>query len=135
MLLCQQGCRHQDGDLLTTLHGHESGPQCDLCLAETDITTHHAVHGLRGDHVLDNGLDGRLLVMGFLERETGAEFSVHGLVELESVTLARLPACVQVEQFCRDVANLLDGAALGFSPLVTAQAMQRRIFGRRAGVP
>mmetsp|Transcript_44843 Transcript_44843/g.105645 ORF Transcript_44843/g.105645 Transcript_44843/m.105645 type:complete len:425 (-) Transcript_44843:795-2069(-) len=69
VLLGQQRRRRQDGHLLAPHHGHKGGAQRDLGLAEAHVAADQAVHGLRGNHVLDDRVDGRALVRRFLEAE------------------------------------------------------------------
>ena len=75
------------------------------------------------------------LVGGFLEGKAAGE----GLVfrasrAAQRRALARLALRVQVEQFRGHVADLLGGALARLGPLIGAELVQRRAFGRRAGV-
>ncbi len=98
VLLGQQGGGRQQRHLLAAGDGDEGGAQGDLGLAETDVAADQAVHRARADHVLDHGVDGSVLVGGFLEAEVvGKAFVVLRRVA-EGMALARGAAGVDVEQ-------------------------------------
>ena len=78
-----------------------------LGLAEADVAADQPVHRPRRDHVLDHGMDGGVLVGGFLEAEIVGERLVVLRREAERVAFARGAAGIDVEQFGGGVAHLL----------------------------
>jgi hypothetical protein len=64
-----------EGHLLAAGDGHEGRAQGDLGLAKADVAADQAVHGARADHVLDDGVDGGVLVGRFLKAEVVGEGS------------------------------------------------------------
>ena len=76
MLARQQRGRHHDGHLPAVHGGDEGRAQRHLGLAEADIAADEPVHRPAGGKLALHGVDGRLLVIGLLIREAGAEFLV-----------------------------------------------------------
>ncbi len=134
MLLGEQGRRHQDRHLLAVIDCGEGGAQRHFRLAETDVAADDAVHRIPGREVREHLVDGARLVLGRLEREVLLEGPVVGLGPAEPVAGAGGPSRVDVEQLRGDVADPARGLLPGFRPLVAAQPVQRRVFGRRARV-
>ena len=134
MLFGQQRGGREEGHLLAARDGDKGRAQRHLGLAKADIAAHQAVHGAGRDHVLDHGVDGRVLVRRFLKAEVGHELLVVLRAVPKGVALARGAAGVNVEQLGGGVAHLLGGAALGLFPLAAAQLVQRRFVGRDTGV-
>jgi hypothetical protein len=134
VLLGQQRGRHQHGHLLAGVDGDEGGAHRDLGLAEADVAADHAVHRAWGRPCRQDGLDGALLVRRLLELEGGGEGGVVGAGVREGDALAGGAAGVDVQQLGGDVVGLLRGLALDLVPLVAAEAVQRGVLGRGAGV-
>jgi hypothetical protein len=134
VLLGQQRGRAQYRHLLAVGHGDEGGAHGDLGLAEADVAADQAVHRLAGFHVLDHGIDGRLLVGRFLEAEAVGEGFQVVLLEDERVALAGRALGIQVQQFGGGVVHLLGGLLLGLFPLARAQRVQLDGFRVRAAV-
>ncbi len=134
VLLGQQRGRRQQRHLLAGVHGHEHRAQRDLRLAEADVAAHQAVHRLGRHHVLDHGVDRRVLVGRFLEAEARGEGLVVVRREAERMAFAGRAARVEVQQLGGRVAHLLRGPAPGALPLARAELVQRRLFGRHTGV-
>ena len=111
MLLGEQRRRREDRDLLAAGDGDERGAQRDFGLAEADVAADEAVHRPRRDHVLDHGVDRRVLVGRLLEAEARRERLVVVRLEAEREAFARGAAGVQVEQLGGGVAHLLGGLA------------------------
>ena len=134
MLLGEQGGGHQYGDLLAAVYSEECGAHGDFGLAEADIAADQAVHRLCLGHVLHHGVDGGLLVGGFLEGEGVGE----GLVVLfrlaETEALARGPAGVHVQQLGGHIANLFRRFASSLLPLFGAESVQRGVVIIGAGI-
>jgi hypothetical protein len=134
VLLGQQRGGRQKGHLLAAGDGHKGGAQGHLGLAKAHVAADQAVHRARADHVLDDGVDGGVLVGGFFKAEVVGKGFVVLRAVAEGVALARGAAGVDVEQLGRAVAHLLGGLALGLFPLAAAQLVQRRFVGAHAGV-
>ena len=135
VLLRQQRRRHEHRDLLAALHGDERGAQRDLGLAEADVAADDAVHRAARAQVVDDGLDRAELVDRLLEREARLECAQLLFVDRERMALARRAPRVDVEQFGGRVTDPGRGPGARLGPLVAAELVQRRRFGRRAGVP
>ena len=134
MLFAEQGGRAQHGDLLAAGHRAESGAQRDFGLAEADVAADQAIHRLAGTHVVDDGGDGRRLIVGFLEAEAVGEGLVIAFLEGEGMALAGGAGSVEREQFGGGVARLFGRLALGLFPLAGTEGVQRRAFRVGAGV-
>ena len=134
VLLGQQRGGCQQRDLFAARDGHKGGPQRDLGLAKTHIAADQAVHGAGADHVLDDAVDGGLLVGGFFKAKVVGEGFVVLRAVAERVALACSAAGVDVEELGSGVAHLLGGAAFGLFPLARAQLVQWRFVGAHACV-
>ena len=134
VLLREERCRRQHGDLPAGRHGHEGGAHGDLGLAETHVAADQPVGGPLRTEVLDDGVDGGLLVGGGLEREPVAETGVLVVRATEGRSRTGRAPRVDVEQFRRDVVRLARCASLGLFPLVRSEAVQRGVFGVGARV-
>ena len=73
MLLCQQGCGTQDGDLLAVHDGNESRTQRHLGFAETHVAANKAIHGTARVHIGNDSRNGRGLIGRFFKSKTFAE--------------------------------------------------------------
>ena len=134
VLLGEQRGRHQYRDLATALNGDEGGAHGDLGLAEAHVAAHQTIHRSRRYQVFDHGVDRSLLIGRFFELESRRELLILVAGGEEGVSLARFAACIDVEQFGRDVAHALRSLALDALPLVTAQSVQRCVIDRCAGI-
>ena len=74
------------------------------------------------------------LVGRFLERERCGELLGHRAIDRQRDALPRFALRVDREQFGGDVADFLRGLLLRALPRIAAERMQRREFGRGAGV-
>ncbi len=73
-----------------------------------------------------------MLIRRFLERKSGREGLVFGVVDIEGMAFFHRAFGVDVEQFGRDIANALHRLFLCLTPLVAAEPVQRRVFGADA---
>ena len=103
VLLRQNGCRHQVGDLFSILHGLECGTDGNLRLAVADIPADESVHDLVRLHVLLGVLNRLQLILCLLKWKQLLEFMLPFVVRRERVTLLILTDRVQVDQFLRDL--------------------------------
>ena len=97
MLLRQQCRRHQHRHLLAVAGGDECGAQCDLGLAKADIAANEPVHHPGALHIGKHGGNGRLLIGRFLEWEGRAELRVTAIFGVETETLSRFAASVDLQ--------------------------------------
>ena len=134
VLLGEQGGGYEDGDLFAGLDGDEGGAQRDLGLAETHIAANDPVHRLVGLEIGEHLLDGGGLVGRFLEGKAGFKGAVFGVAGEHLRALPSGPARVQIQELRGDVANALRRLAARLLPLLAAQLMERRGFGRRTRV-
>ena len=134
MLLCEQRRGHQNRDLLAAVYGSEGRPERHLRLAESHVAADDAIHRLIGFEIGEDVVDRVRLVLGQLEREAALECTVVGFRPAEAVARPRRAPRIDVEQFRRDVPDPLRCFAPGPGPLIAAEPVQRRVFGRGAGV-
>ena len=97
VLLGEQGGWYQHSDLLAGLSCDESGAHGDLCLAESDVPAHQAVHHPGAAHILEYGGNCCRLIRRLLKREAGSEALVGLLAKIESETFTCLAAGVDVQ--------------------------------------
>lgn len=129
MLLGQQGGGGKESHLLAAHGSHKGGAQGDLGLAKAYIAADQTVHGLGAEHVVNHGMDGRLLVSRFFKAKVLGELLVVLHIQTEGMAFTRSAAGVDVEQLGGCIAHLLGSLALGFFPLVAAQVVQGCRFG------
>ena len=103
MLLRQNRCRYQVGDLLSILHGLECGTDGNLRLSIADIPADESVHDFVRLHVLLGVLNRLQLILCLLKWKQFLEFMLPFVVRRERVTLLILADRVQVDQFLRDL--------------------------------
>ena len=84
MLVCKHGCRYHHRHLLVVAGGLEGGTHGNLGLAETDVATDKAVHGLRTLHIGLHLLRHLQLVGSVFVNETGLQFMLHEIVWCKS---------------------------------------------------
>ena len=101
MLFGQQGGRRQDGHLLATGDGHKRRAQGHFCFAKAHIAAHQAIHGPGADHVLNDGMNGRILVGCLAKAKViGKHFVVLRAVP-KGMAFTRGATCINVQQLCR----------------------------------
>jgi hypothetical protein len=91
VLLGQQRGGGQKGHLLAAGHGHKRGAQGHLGFAKAHVAAHQAVHGAGRNHVLNDAVDGGLLVGGFFKAEVVGKGFVVGRAVAEGVAHAGCP--------------------------------------------
>ena len=75
MLPRQQRGRHHHRDLLAVHRRDESRAQRHLGLAEADVAADQPVHRPAGAEILQHGVDGRQLIVGFVIGKAAANSS------------------------------------------------------------
>ena len=95
MLLRQNGCWHQNRDLLTIANGFERGTHRHLRLSETHIATNQSVHRLRRFHIAFRILHCFGLVRRILVKETRLQLHLHIIVGPKCKPLLRFPLGIQ----------------------------------------
>ena len=134
VLFCQQGGGRQDGHLFATRDGHKGGTQSHFGFSKAHIAAHQAIHGAWADHVLNDRMNGGILIGCFLKAKViGKDFVILRAVS-KGVAFARSTPCINVQQLGGRIAHLLGRFAFGFFPLATAQAVQRGFVGTDTGV-
>ena len=134
MLLCEQGRGTKYGNLLATVYCCERRAQGYLCLAEADVTTDHPIHGLVSCQVGKHIVDCVRLVVSQFERKARFETAVIFFGPVKAMARPCRTPRIDIQQFRRDIANLLDRALLGLAPLVAAQPVQRGVVRRCARI-
>jgi hypothetical protein len=105
----------------------KGGAQCDLGLAEAHVAADHAVHRLGRGEIGQHGIDGGLLIFGFLVFESGGETCVQTTLDLDTLTLPGRTSGLQIEQFGGDIAHFLGRLAPGLrAQLVRTEACAGR---------
>ena len=118
VLLSQQSCRHQDGDLFAAVGDYESGAHGNFSFAKTDITADDSIHRLRAAQIVQHIGDCSFLIRCFFKRKAVAEAGVLVIVDVVGAALNRCAAGVNIEQFGGDIARLFGGFFTRFRPLV-----------------
>ena len=134
VLLGQQRGGGEHGHLTTGAGGHVGSAQGHLGLAEAHVAADQAVHRLGGDQILHDGMDGGLLVRGFLEAEAFGKGCIAGRVELERMSGSCGAAGVEIQQLDSGVARFLGRLAARLVPLTGPQRVQRGVLGCGARV-
>ena len=100
VLLSKQRGRCQDGHLFATSDRNECGTQCHFCFAKAHIAAHQSVHGAWTDHVLNDGMNGRVLIGCFAKAKiVGKHFVVLWAVS-KGMALAGGAPGINVQQLC-----------------------------------
>ena len=97
MLLRQQGRRHQDGDLFCIAGGKEGRAHGHFCFTESDIATNQAIHYPRASHIVNDRVDCRLLVRGFLKGKGGRKLLIVVLERSECEAFPGFPPGVNLQ--------------------------------------
>ena len=124
MLARQQRRRHHHGDLLAVDGGDEGRAQRHFGLAEADIAADQAVHRPAGAKILDGGVDGGELVVGFLVGKAGAELVIGARPDREARRLARQPLGRDLDQLAGDLADAALHARLARLPVAAAETVE-----------
>ncbi len=124
MLARQQRRRHHHGHLLAADRGEEGRAQRDFRLAEADVAADEPVHRPAGAEILDGGVDGGELVVGFLVGKSGAEFVIGARPHAQARRLAQLPLGRDLDQLAGDLADAALHARLARLPVAAAQPIE-----------
>ena len=132
MLARQKRRRHDDGHLLAVHRGDEGRAQRHFGLAEADVAANQPVHRPALLQVLDDGVDGRQLVFGFLVGEAGAEFVKGAFGRRQNVARLQFARRRRLDQVLGDLADaFLEPRLLGL-PGAAAQPVELRALLFRA---
>src|SRR5215831_9464384 len=124
MLTSEQGCWHDDGNLLATDGRNEGGPERDFSLAEADVSTDEPVHWTSRAEILERRIDGCQLVVGFLVREAGAELVICARANRQAGGFAQLPFGGDFDQFTCNLADAAFHSRLARLPVAAAEAIK-----------
>ena len=120
MLLCEDGGRHQNGDLLAVENRLEGRPQRNLRLAVAHVAADQAIHDAVALHVFLGVRNGPQLVVGLLKGEELLELLLPQLVLGKCIPLLALSRGIEPDQLLRYVVHVLANAGLRLGPLGTA---------------
>ena len=120
MLLCEDGGRHQNGDLLAVENRLEGRPQRNLRLAVAHVAADQAIHDAVALHVFLGVRNGPQLVVGLLKGEELLELLLPQLVFGKCIPLLALSRGIEPDQLLRYVVHVLANAGLRLRPLGAA---------------
>src|ERR1019366_724884 len=125
MLKYQYCSWRQDNDLLAVPEGFKSGAHDDFGLAESNVATEQAIHGLRALHIpLDLGNGGNL-VAGGGEFEGVLKLALPITIRRVDEAFGHLAGGIKFKQLVGHVAHFGFDARLGAGPGGTAHAVER----------
>ena len=128
MLAGEKRRRHHHGHLLAGIGRHEGRPQRHLGLAEAHVAADEAVHGPPALQVVQHGLDGAELVVGFLVGEAGAELVEGAFRRGEDVTRLQFARCRRLDQVVGNLADAFLEARLLRLPGAATQTVKLHAF-------
>ena len=100
MLFGQQSGWRQNSHLFATRDSHKRCAQGHFGFAKAYIATHQTVHGARADHVLNDGMNGGILVCGFAKTKVVCKHFVILRAVSERMAFTCSAAGINVQQFC-----------------------------------
>ena len=121
VLLGEDGRRYEKGDLFVVDHGLEGGADGDLGLSETDVAADNAVHGFVLHQVVQDLTNDPLLPVRLLVFEALLHLPEKLVVGRKGVPLSELALRVELDQFLRDVLDVLLDPALRVPPVAGAE--------------
>ena len=128
MLERKYGGRYQNGYLLVIGHSLEGGTYGHLCLAESHIAAHQAVHGAAALHILLD-IKGSLELIGrILIHETGLQLILHISIRAVCKALLLQSLGVQFDKVTRYILDLAFGALLEVLPGTRTQFVYVRFL-------
>src|SRR5262245_13392586 len=135
MLASQQRRRNDDGNLLAVHGGRKSCAQGDLGFAETDIPADQSIHGAAQGKLLQNGVYGCLLILGFLVWKAGTEFVISTVLHGKLRRFPQLSFSCNLNQLASNFANTIFHARFARLPGTAAEPIKldRRLFRSVAG--
>ena len=101
VLLRKQRGRCQDGHLFATCDRNECSSQSHFGFTKAHIATHQAVHGAWADHVLNDGMNRRVLIGSFTEAKIIGKHLVVLRTVSKGVAFAGSTPGINVQQLCR----------------------------------
>ena len=134
MLLCQEGRRRDEGDLVSGARGGMDGAHRHFGFAEADVAADDAVHRLRPGEVGEHRVYCRLLVGSGGEGEFGGEGGLCGGVVGDGDAGGGFAFGVEGEQFGGGVVQAGADFAPRALPAFAAQFVQRRAVRVAAAV-
>ena len=121
MLLGQNGCWHQNRDLLAIANGFKRSAHRHFRLSKPYIATNQSVHRLRRFHISFCILHGLGLIRRILIKETRLQLHLHIIVGPKGKSLLRFSLGIQSNQLPRNVLDLFLGRLFLLIPLRTPQ--------------
>ena len=117
----------QDRALFAAHHAFERGAQCDLGLADADVTAEQPVHRPRLLHIVLDVCRAGQLVGRFLIGKALFKITLPGVVGGEGVAVRLLAAGVQLDQLLRHLLRRSLDLLAGLGPIAAAQAAQLHV--------
>ena len=127
MLSRQQGGRHHHGDLEAFHRGDEGRTQRYLGLAEADIAADQPVHRTSGRQIVDDGINGVLLVIGLVIGEACGKLAVEPVWWCERRRATHLALGSYADQVPGHLQQPLLQLRLARLPADTAEPVQHRL--------
>ena len=126
VLLCENGRRHENGNLAAVLHRLERSTECDLGLSVPDITADQTVHNLRRLHVLLHIRNRRKLIVCLLIREHFLKLALPRRIRSEHMPLLRLALRIKLDKILGDLIDRLLDFFARVVPFLRAEAGEFR---------
>ena len=105
MLAAEQGGRDYDSDLAAGHDGRKGGSERNLRLAEPYIAADQPVHGVARFEVVKRIRNSVGLVVGFRVGETGDEFLIEAVRDIDLCRGAQSSLCSDFDQFVGNIAE------------------------------
>ena len=126
VLLCENCCRHEHGDLIAVHRRLVRRANRNLRLAEAHITAEQAIHRLFALHiVLDLGNSAQLIVR-LLIRKCLLELALSRIIRRKGMSLRHAPRSVELNQMVGDILDGFLRLGLCACPVRRPHAMQAR---------
>ena len=134
MLLGEDRCRNQIGNLLAVLDSFEGSPEGNLRLAVADISADQAVHDLPALHIPLGVLDRRKLILRLLEREEFLELLLPLRIFAVDETVRIFAGSIEVDQLPGNIFDRAFDFGPGLLPILTVQPVKLGSLALRARI-
>src|ERR1044072_7175290 len=124
MLLAENRGWAEDGDLPAVLHHLERRADRNLCLAESHVATHQAVHGPWKLEVTLGVLNRQVVARGLHPWEGLLHFQLEGSVRRERAAVHQFALGVQLDEVAGELLRLLLGFSQRALPLTSCELVQ-----------
>ena len=124
MLLHQQGCRGNHGDLFAILHRFEGCPNGDLGFSKAHIACHQTVHRNGSLHIRFHLVDGGELVGCFHKRKRLLQLPLPRSIGREAIPRCGHSSRIELHQIHGNLAHRFARTTLGGGPVGAAHLRQ-----------